>query len=91
MMGTLATVLARKKIRTFRGRFEARVTGDIEAVGGVLKIVRINVYYKLKLPQQQRQDAQAAFASYLTQCPAAQSVIGCIAIKDELEMEDVPD
>lgn len=91
MMGTLATVLAGKKIRTFRGRFEASVTGDIEAVDGVLKIVRINVHYKLKLPEKQRDDALEAFASYLTHCPAAQSVIGCIDIKDELEMENVPD
>ena len=88
-MGTLATVLAGKKIRTFKGRFEAAVTGDIEAVDGVLKIVRINVRYTLKLPEEQRSAAQEAFDGYLTYCPAAQSVIGCIDIKDELIMETI--
>ena len=91
MMGTLATVLAGKKIRTFRGRFQASVTGDIEAVEGVLKIVRIHVRYHLKLSEVKRQAAQEAFASYLTLCPAAQSVIGCIDIKDELILESSPD
>ena len=40
MMGTLAAVLAKKKIRTFQDRYMATVTGDIEDVNGVLKIVR---------------------------------------------------
>jgi hypothetical protein len=48
MMGTLALVMAKKKIRTFRDRFMAKVTGDIEDVGGILKITRIDVRYLLK-------------------------------------------
>ena len=36
MMGTLAAVLAKKKIRTFQDRYMATVTGDIEDVDGVL-------------------------------------------------------
>ena len=86
-MGTLATVLAGKKIRTFQDRFRADVTGDIEDVDGVLKITRINVRYRLKLPDDQREDAQAAFENYMHKCPAAQSVIGCIDIVDELLLE----
>jgi hypothetical protein len=31
--------------------------------------------------------AREAFEGYITQCPAAQSLIGCISIKDELQME----
>jgi len=87
-MGTLATVLAKKKIRTFQDRYWATVTGDIEDVNGVLKIVRINVRYTLKLPADKRADAEEAFSTYLTHCPAAQSVIEAIAISHELEMED---
>ena len=87
-MGTLATVLAKKKIRTFQDRYMATVTGDIEDVNGVLKITRINVHYKLKLPADKRADAEAAFNNYITLCPAAQSVIEAITINHELEMTD---
>jgi len=86
-MGTLATVLAKKKIRTFQDRFKATVTGDIEDVDGVLKITRIRVQYLLKLPDEQRKDAEEGFNNYIHLCPGAQSVIGCIDIEDELEME----
>lgn len=86
-MGTLATVLAGKKIRTFQDRFRATVTGDIEAVDNVLKIVRINVHYLLRLPDAQREAAAECFNNYIHKCPAAQSVIGCIDVNHELEME----
>ena len=90
MMGTLAAVLAGNKIRTFKGLFEATVTGDIEDVSGVLKITRIHVHYTLKVPQEKRPDALAALDAYLPLCPAAQSVIGCIDITHELTMADMP-
>ena len=61
MMGTLASVMAGKKIRTFKDRFMATVTGDIEEVNGILKITRIDVKYLLKLPDQQRDSAIACF------------------------------
>lgn len=88
MMGTLAAVLAKKKIRTFQGRYMATVTGDIEDVDGVLKIVRINVHYRLTLPADKRADAEDAFNNYITLCPAAQSVVDAITITHELEMTD---
>lgn len=87
MMGTLATVLAGKKIRTFQDRFKATVTGDIEAVDNVLKITRINVRYLLRLPDAKREEALECFNNYIHKCPAAQSVIGCIEVNHELEME----
>lgn len=90
MMGTLATVLAKKKIRTFQDRFMATVTGDIEDVTGVLKITRIHVHYHLKLPAGKRPDAEEAFTNYITLCPAAQSVIEAIKITHELDMTDEP-
>jgi organic hydroperoxide reductase OsmC/OhrA len=86
MMGTLATVLAKKKIRTTETLFRARVTGDIEDVNGVLKITRIGVRYELNVPEGKRGEADEAFANYLQLCPAAQSVIGCIAISHELQL-----
>jgi len=88
-MGTLAAVLAGKKIRTLKDLFKATVTGDIEDVDGVLKITRINVDYLLKVPEEKREDALEAMDNYLQLCPGAQSVIGCIEINHELTMEDI--
>ena len=89
MMGTLAAVLAKSKIRTTSDRFQARVTGDIENVDGVLKITRINVHYSLKVPTDKNADVEGALAGYLTHCPAAQSVIGCIDITHDLALEPI--
>jgi organic hydroperoxide reductase OsmC/OhrA len=89
MMGTLAAVLAGKKIRTIKDLFKAIVTGDIEDVDGVLKITRINVQYSLKVPEEKRDEAMEALNNYIKLCPGAQSVIGCIDITHELTMEDL--
>ncbi len=88
MMGTLATLLAGKKIRTHEGLFRAEVEGDIEDVNGILKITCIRVTYYLKVSSDKVEEARGAFASYLAFCPAAQSVVGCIAIRDRLEIEE---
>jgi organic hydroperoxide reductase OsmC/OhrA len=89
MMGTLAAVLAGKKIRTESDLYRAEVTGDIEEIEGVLKITRINVDYHLKAPAEKRRDAEEALAKYLPHCPGAQSVIGCIHIGHQLNFEAV--
>jgi len=50
MMGTLATVLAGKKIPSSEKRYRAEVEGDIENVNNILKITKIRVKYYLKVP-----------------------------------------
>ena len=87
MMGTLATALAGKKIQTPEDRYWADVEGDIENVDNVLKITQIRVKYHLKVPAEKVAESKEAFSSYLIRCPAAQSVIGCIKIKDDLKIE----
>jgi len=87
MMGTLAGVLAGKKIPTPEDRYWADVEGDIENVNGVLKITKIRVIYHLKIPKDRSADAEDALSVYLAKCPAAQSVIGCIQIQDQLAIE----
>jgi organic hydroperoxide reductase OsmC/OhrA len=89
MMGTFATVLAKSAIPTPGGRFRADVAGDIENVDGVLKITRIAVHYTLKLPKDKRPEAEACLERYLTLCPAAQSVVGCIRLEHRLELLDL--
>ena len=87
-MGTLARFLAEKKIPTPEDHYQADVEGDIENVNNVLKITQIRVTYHLKVPAGKVDEAKAAFSSYLTSCPAAQSVIGCIKISDDLKIEE---
>ena len=87
-MGTLAASLARKKIPTPEDRYWADVEGDIENVNNVLKLTQIRVMYHLKVPLGKVGEAKEAFSSYLVSCPAAQSVIGCIKIKDDIAIEE---
>jgi organic hydroperoxide reductase OsmC/OhrA len=87
MMGTLATVMARKGIPTPEHLYWADVEGDIENVDGVLRITTIRVSYHLKVAEEKVAGAKESFSNYITLCPAAQSVIGCIKIKDELVVE----
>ncbi len=86
-MGTLARFLAESKILTTEDKYWADVEGDIENLNNVLKITRIRVNYHLKVTPEKAQDARDAFASYLPGCPAAQSVMGCIELKDNLILD----
>ena len=86
MMGTFASVLATKKIRTHTDRFRAKVEGDIENVEGVLKITEIRVGYVLKTNPSEEDDARWAMENYIEKCPAAMSVTGCIRLNHNLEL-----
>ena len=90
MMGTLATVLAGRKIPTFSDRYRADVEGDIEDVDGVLRITRIRVAYTLSVPPGKADDAREALRTYITRCPAAMSVRGCIEIIDSAQISELP-
>lgn len=87
MMGTLAAVLAGKNISTNKDQYRAEVQGDIENVDGVLKITQIHVHYFLTIRDEKKKDAEDALNVYLSQCPGAQSVIGCIKINHEISFE----
>ncbi|MFH0914918.1 MAG: hypothetical protein V1912_00530 [bacterium] len=89
MMGTLATALASRKIPTHTDRYEALVEGDIEDIDGVLRISRIRVAYRLKVPAGKAEEAREVFAGYIERCPAAMSVYGCIDIADSLEITEL--
>ena len=86
-MGSLATLMAGKKIPTPEHLYWADVEGDIENVEGVLRITTIRVKMHLKCPEEKVADAKEAFANYITRCPAAQSVKDCIKLQDELIFE----
>ncbi len=89
-MGSLARFLAERRIPTPEDRYRAEVEGDIENINNVLKITQIRVKYYLRVLEGKAQEARDAFSSYLASCPAAQSLIGCINIKDDLVIEEMP-
>lgn len=84
MMGTLAAVLATKKIRTHTDRFRADVEGDIRKAGEILKITEIRVRYRLKAEPGEEESARWCLENYIEKCPAAQSVTACIHIEHDL-------
>ena len=89
MMGTLATVLAGKKVPTFGDRFRADVEGDIEDADGVLRITRIRVRYTLKAPAGKTADAREAMGTYLVPCPEAMRVRACIGIEETVDVSEL--
>lgn len=83
-------MLAGKKIPTPEAYYWADVEGDIENVNNLLKITQIRVTYHLKVPKGKVDEArEAPLSSYLASCPAAQSVIGSIQIRDHAVIEEL--
>ena len=60
------------------GNLVADVEGDIEDIGGVLKITKIRLRYRFRIPPGSRDKVERALETYAEKCPAYQSVKGCI-------------
>ena len=67
----------------------AQVEGDIEDIDGVLKITKIRLKYRFKIPPGTREKVDRALASHAEKCPAYQSVKGCIDCTWDAEIEEV--
>ena len=65
-----------------------QVEGDIEDVDGVLKITKIRLRYRFKVPPETREKVDRVLASYAEKCPAYQSVKGCIDCSWDAEVEE---
>ncbi len=79
-MGTLAGALEVRKIPAYPNKLEAYVEGDIEEVEGILRVTRIRVRYKIRIPGDMREAAERAVASHPTKCPAAMTVKNCVEL-----------
>lgn len=66
----------------------AQVEGDIEDVDGVMRITKIRLRYLFQVPAGNRDKVDRVLASYAEQCPAYQSVKGCIECSWEAEIEE---
>ena len=66
----------------------SEVEGDIEEVEGVLRISKIRLKYRFKIPEGTRERAERSLAFYADKCPAYQSVKGCIGVSWKAEIEE---
>ena len=66
----------------------AQVEGDIEDVDSVMRITRIRLHYRFKVPAGSQEKVDRVLASYAEQCPAYQSVKGCINCSWEADIEE---
>ena len=66
----------------------AQVEGDIEDVDGVLKITKIRLHYRFRIPAGTRDKVDRVLATYAEKCPAYQSVKGCIECSWDADVEE---
>jgi hypothetical protein len=66
----------------------AQVEGDVEDVGGVMKITRIRLHYRFRIPAGARDLVDRLLEAYAEKCPAYQSVKGCIDCSWDAEIEE---
>ncbi len=66
----------------------AQVEGDVEDVDGVMKITRIRLRYRFRIPAGAREKVDRLLEVYAEKCPAYQSVKGCIACTWDAEIEE---
>lgn len=66
----------------------ADVEGDIEDVDGVLRITRIRVHYRVRIPSGKREEVERALEVYADKCPAYQSVKGCIDVSWDADLTE---
>ncbi|MCY4188222.1 MAG: OsmC family protein [Bryobacterales bacterium] len=81
--------MAVRKIPSYPDRVRGDVEGDIENVDGVIRITRIRVHYRLKIPRGTRDRAQRALDTHREKCPAAMSVAGSIDIETSADIEEI--
>ena len=72
------------------GNLLADVEGDIEDIGGVIRITRIRLRYRFRIPAGTREKIDRLLESYAEQCPAYQSIKGCIECTWKAEIEETP-
>ncbi len=77
-----------RDIPVSRESLQADVEGDIEAVDKVLRITRIRVRYRLRIPTGTQEKAERAVATHPTKCPAANSIRGCIDLDIKAEITE---
>jgi uncharacterized OsmC-like protein len=87
LTGTLGAALDVRGIKS-ADNLVAQVEGDIEDVEGVMRITKIRLHYRFRIPPGTREKVDRVMTSYAEKCPAYQSVKGCIECSWDAEMEE---
>ncbi len=58
----------------------ANVEGDVEEIGGIMRITKIRIRYTFQVPGGLREKAERALEVYAEKCPAYLSVKDCIDV-----------
>jgi hypothetical protein len=66
----------------------AQVEGDIEDIDGVIRITKVRLHYRFRIPPGTKDKVDRLLASYADKCPAYQSVKGCIACSWDAAIEE---
>jgi len=85
MAGTLRGALAARGIRLNKETMQTDVEGLIEKVDSGIRITTIRVHYRLKVPAEQRTEAERAVAVHDRACPATLSVSPSIKVEWDAE------
>jgi uncharacterized OsmC-like protein len=69
-----------------REDYEVEAVGEIVDEDGVLVLKRIEVTYRLPVPEDKREEAERAHDFHPRACPVARSIGGSVEIETRLEL-----
>jgi uncharacterized OsmC-like protein len=81
MLGTLKGALDVREIRLDPSALQAEVEGTNELVDGIIRLTRIHVHYRLRIPAGTRETVDRALARHQEKCPTARSLAAAVAIE----------
>ena len=80
MLGTLNGGLEARGIRLDAQDLSAEVEGINELQDGLIKLTRVHVHYRLRIPAGTRETVDRLVAKHGEKCPTAQSLKGAVEV-----------
>lgn len=65
--------------------------GEVVRHDGTLRIERVRVSYHIRVPAGTREAAERALEIHVDGCPVAQTLLPCVEIEWEAEIDELPD
>ena len=91
MLGTLKGALDVRTIRLAPADITATAEGTNEVVDGIIRLTRILVRYRLRIPAGSRETVDRALARHAEKCPTARSLAPAVTVEWSAEIsEDGP-
>lgn len=88
MLGTLNGALAARGIDLPPEAITARADGSNELVDGIVRLTRIDIHYRLRIPPGTREVVDRALSRHQEKCPTARSLEGAVAVAWTAEIEE---